>query len=150
MPPVRRHNEQLQLVAVSGAAGSVRRTEPQWQEPCSNGGGCSSFTRMRRWTRAGESEHLRPGWNPVLERTKSHAWHLNQAEPRNGLGSNELLADYWNVCPACLSQPAGWLPVGSWCVQCTTPPLSFQAYSPLYSTVSPSRSGDTLGATSML
>lgn len=40
MPPVRRHNEQLQLVAVSGAAGNVRRTEPQWQEPCSDGEGC--------------------------------------------------------------------------------------------------------------
>lgn len=36
MPPVRRHNEQLQLVAVSGAEGRIRWIEPQWQEPCSD------------------------------------------------------------------------------------------------------------------
>jgi hypothetical protein len=47
MPPVRRHNEQLQLVALSGAAGSVRRTAPQWQEPCSDGVGCSWFKGYR-------------------------------------------------------------------------------------------------------
>lgn len=40
-PPVRRHNEQLQLVALSGAVGNTRRTAPQWQEPCSDGVGRS-------------------------------------------------------------------------------------------------------------
>ena len=37
MPPVRRHQEQLQLVAVSGGGGRLRRTAPQWQEPRSGG-----------------------------------------------------------------------------------------------------------------
>jgi len=46
---VRRHNEQLQLVALSGAVGSVRRTAPQWQEPCSDGVGCSWFMGVYRW-----------------------------------------------------------------------------------------------------
>lgn len=44
MPPVRRHSEQLQLVAVSGAAGSARRTEPQWQDPFNEMRACSSCT----------------------------------------------------------------------------------------------------------
>lgn len=48
MPPVRRHNEQLQLVALSGATGSVRRTAPQWQEPCSDGVGWSWFMGIYR------------------------------------------------------------------------------------------------------
>src|SRR5207342_2020027 len=43
------HSEQLQLVAVSGAAGSVRRTKPQWQEPCSDGGCCSWLIGVCRW-----------------------------------------------------------------------------------------------------
>ena len=45
---MRRHNEQLQLVALSGAVGSVRRTAPQWQEPCSDGVGCYWFMGVYR------------------------------------------------------------------------------------------------------
>ena len=32
-PPLRRHSEQLHLVATVGVDGSVRRTAPQWHEP---------------------------------------------------------------------------------------------------------------------
>jgi len=46
---VRRHNEQLQLMALSGAVGSVRHTAPQWQEPFSDGVGCLWFMEVYRW-----------------------------------------------------------------------------------------------------
>ena len=45
-PPLRRHSEQLHLVATVGVDGSVRRTAPQWHEP-------SCIGQLRKFLRDG-------------------------------------------------------------------------------------------------
>ena len=84
---MRRHSEQLQLVAVSGAAGSVRRTKPQWQEPCSEGGFCSWLIKMRRRLLC----HVTPELSRLAEAKSWQAFYATLLLERSKFGLNELL-----------------------------------------------------------
>src|SRR5829696_10571183 len=78
-PPLRRHSEQLHLVATVGVDGSVRRTGPQWHEPsCMN----VSEAKKRR-AAAGSCAAAAPGPTKSLDHaTRYTSTNRAAIEPR--------------------------------------------------------------------
>src|SRR6188768_177134 len=78
-PPLRRHSEQLHLVATVGVDGSVRRTAPQWHEPsCMN----SSEAKGRQaLVLPSLVDDAAPAWTGYATRPAATCIHPKYVEP---------------------------------------------------------------------